>query len=326
MRLVPVIAACLALAAGPAGAGPTDQEYPLDVDLGDRVDPVRPGGEIVYELEVENFTEAVAPGVVVTDHLPPGTTYVVAHREPDWAAVPATVDGDEVRFDLGDVPPCDQEGTPRCRDLWVVLRIDPGVAEGTLLTNRVTVGSSDASLPPNEATTVTLAGSAALRLVKLKVGRPGRDRAQVHADLERNGLRTPLDPPTQTIDPSQGVSLRIGVPGEPPLFAVDVPPGEIECSDSSNPRRRVRCKLRDKRLWKPLGLKKLDVILPGYLAFQRNNAHLRLKLAGLDLPATTGLDFELVVEAAGATYTHTVSLSPNRSGRALEYRQGQGGP
>lgn len=325
-RPILLAVALLSFLAGGAFAGPSDQEYPLDVDLGDRVDPVRPGEEIVYELEVENFTDAYAPDVVVTDHLPPGTTFVVAHREPDWSVVPAIVDADSVRFELGSVAPCDQSGTPRCRDLWVVLRVDPGVPNGTLLENRVSVLSSDGSLPPNEATTVTMASSAALRSVKLNVGRPERDRAKIRADLARAGLPTPLDPPTPTIDLGEGLSLGIGTPGEPPLFEVVVPAGEMECSSDENPLRRVRCKLRDRRLWKPLGLTKLDVILPGYLSSQRNNAQLSLKLARLDIPADIGPAFELRLTAGGISYTHEVVLEPNKSGRTLSFAKGQGEP
>jgi uncharacterized repeat protein (TIGR01451 family) len=310
--------------AGSAAAGPSDQQYPLDVDLADRVDPVRPGDDVVYELEVENFTLADAPGVVVIDHLPPGTSYLVAHREPDWAVVPAIVDGDEVRFELGSVAPCDQLGTPRCRDLWVVLRVDPGVAPGTAIVNRVSISSSNPALPPNEADIVTTVSSAALRSVKLNVGRPGRDRAQVRADLARNGLPTPLDPPTPTIDVSAGLALRIGVPGETPLFEVSIPAGEMTCTGPENPLKRVRCKPRDKSLWKPLGIARLELFLPGYLHAQRNNAQLALKLGGLDIPSATGPDFELVLEANGETYAHTVTLAPNKSGSTLSYTKGQG--
>ena len=238
--------------------------------------------------------------------------------------VPAISDGDEVRFELGDIAPCDQADTPRCRDLWAVLRVDAAVANGTLLLNRATVESSDSTLPMNEATTVTMVSSAAIRSVKLNVGRPGRDRAKVKADLARSGLHTPLDPPTPTLDLTQGLSIQFGVPGEVPLFELDLPAGEMVCSNAENPLRRVRCKLRDKRLWKPLGLKKLDVILPGYLAAQRNNAQFRLKLAGLDIPSDTGPAFEIVVEAGGAIYTHEVILEPNKSGRTLKYSKGQG--
>lgn len=320
------VVVCLLRAALPpsAAAGPSDQEYPLDVDLGDRSDPVRPGEDIVYELEVENFTDANAPDVVVTDHLPPGTTYVIAHREPDWAVVPAIVDGDEVRFELGDVAPCDQADTPRCRDLWVVLRVDPSVPNGTLIENRVSVESSDPALPPNEATTVTMASSAAIRSVKLNVGRPGRDKAKINVDLARSGLYTPLDPPTPSVDLTQGISVQVGAPGEPPVFEIDLPAGEMKCSSDENPLRWVRCKLRDKKLWKPLGLKKLDVILPGYLSAQRSNAQVRMKLFGMDVPSDTGPEFEVVITAGGETFTHEVVLEPNKKGNRLLYKKGQG--
>jgi len=319
-----VVALSMCLLAAPAAAGPNDAQFPLDVDLADRVDPVRPGEDLVYELEVENFTLVPASDVVVIDHLPPGTSFVVAHRQPDYAEVPAIVIGDQVRFELGSVAPCDQIATPRCRDLWVVLRVDPSVPEGTVVVNRVSISSSTPGLPANEADIVTTVSSAAIRSVKLNVGRPGRDRVQLRADFARSGLHTPLDPPTPTIDVTGGWTLRIGVPLETPLFEVTIPAGEMECSGVANPVKPIRCKLRDKKLWKPLGIVKLDFFLPGYLHAQRNNADVSLKLAGLTIPPSTGPDFELEIQAGGEEYRHVVPLAANANGTVLSYSKGQG--
>jgi uncharacterized repeat protein (TIGR01451 family) len=76
------VAGLLGLFVGLRDAAALEREFPLDVDLADRVDPVPPGGDIVYEIELENFTDQAAPDVVVTDFLPPGTTFVSAYRQP----------------------------------------------------------------------------------------------------------------------------------------------------------------------------------------------------------------------------------------------------
>jgi uncharacterized repeat protein (TIGR01451 family) len=314
------------LLVGGSAAGPNDAEYPLDIDMGDRVDPVRPGGQIVYEVEVENFTDEVAPGVVVTEHLPAGTHFVAARREPDWAMLSAVVEAGEVRIPLGDVAPCDQADTARCRDLWIVLGVDGSVSEGTRLTNRVSVESSDERLPPNEATTVTTAGSAAVRAAQIDMGRPGRDRAALRADLARDGLATPLDPPTGTIDLSEGLVLRLGWSGQSPWFDAALSASELECRGSGSGLRRVRCGLRDRRAGKALGIKKLRVLLPGYLAAQRNNASVNLKLAGLALPAPGGTSLRIELEAGEEIFADEIELEARRGGRQLRFRRSQGDP
>ena len=314
------------LGVGESPAGPNDAEYPLDIDMGDRVDPVRPGGQIVYEVEVENFTDEIAPDVVVTEHLPAGTHFIAARREPEWAVVPAIVEGAEVRLPLGDVAPCDQADTARCRDLWIVLGVDGSVAEGTRLTNRVSVLSSAPGLPANEATTVTTVGSAAVRTAKIDIGRPGRDRAALRVDLARDGLASPLDPPTETLDLSGGLTMRLAWAGESPWLEVTLPASALECRGSENSFRRVRCSLRDRRAGKALGIKKLRVLLPGYLAAQRNNASMNLKLAGLALPASGPTALRIELEAGGALFSDEIVLEARRGGRKLRFRRSQGDP
>jgi uncharacterized repeat protein (TIGR01451 family) len=313
-----------------AQAGPIDgkdRDAPLDVDLDDRVDPVRPGEEIVYEVEIENFTSQIAPDVVLTDVLPPGTTFVVAHREPDWAEVPAQVFADRVEFDLGGVDPCDRPGVPRCRDIWLTLRIDPGIVPGTRLENRAAVESSNAaSYPTTEASTITAVGSAAIRKATLAVGHPGRDRAIVEADLARTGLRTRIDPPTATIDLAGGLRVRLVVPAGPALLDVTVPAASLRCSNpSGDPYRFTNCSVRDRPLLASAGVQSLKLTLPALVAVQRNNARVRLRANRLSVAA--GSDgVELTIEAGGEIYSDAVPLLPSANGRSLRYARGQGDP
>jgi len=328
-------AAVLALVAGAGRApgqsepvGSHDQEFPLDVDLDDRVDPVRPGEEIVFEVEVENFTATPAPDVVLEIVPPAGATFVVARREPDWAVVPAVPAGDAVEIALGSVAPCDRPGAPRCRDLWVTLALDPGVAPGTVLETRARVRSSDAATyPANEASTFTSAGSAAVRRAKVFVGRAPRDRVQLELDLARSGVRTRLDPPTPSIDVSQGVRVTVGEPGAAPLLDVSVPADGLRCTNPANdPARAKSCALRDPRAFRLLGLQRLQILQRPYLAVQRNNAIVRLSGAFLAIPTTTGDDLEVTVEAAGETYRDAFTVVPAPTGRVRTYGHHQGEP
>ncbi|MEW6272042.1 MAG: hypothetical protein AB1689_22395 [Thermodesulfobacteriota bacterium] len=307
---------------------PRDQEFPLDVDLDDRVDPVPPGGEIVYEVEIENFTAQPAPDVVVTVHPPQGTTFVVAHREPDWAEVTAQVFADRVELALGDVPTCDLPGVARCRDVWLVLALDPGVEPGTVLENRVGIASSDAvAHPPNEAATYTTAGAAAVRASKVFVGRPLRDRFTIEADIGRSGLRTLDDPPTPTIELGAGIRVVFGEAGATPLLDVTVPAADLRCTNpDDDPSRNKTCALRDPKKWRLLGLQKLQVLQRPYRKVQRNNAQLRVRGAFLDIPPSVGNDFELTVEAGGEVYADVYTVEPAPNGRFRRYAHAQGQP
>lgn len=331
--LVALAATSLALAAPPVSSqnepiSRKDQEFPLDVDLDDRVDPVRPGEEIVFEVEVENFTSTVAPGVVVTIEPPAGTSFVVAHREPDWHEVAAQQVGGRIEMALGGVEPCDRPGVSRCRDLWVTLRVDAGVPPGTVLETRAAVTSSDpGTYPPNETSVFTSVGSAAVRRAKIFAGRPGRDRAIVQLDLARSGLRTPLDPPPPMVDVSQGVRVVFGEPGKAPLLDVSASADKIRRTNPANdPARAKTCGLRDLRTFRQLGLARLQIIQRPYLAVQRNNAQVRLQLSSLDVPVDTGHELEVTLEAAGEVYTDRFVTVDGPRGRFRQYDHHQGEP
>ena len=159
-----VVATALALPVRPVHAVPRG----FDIDLDDRNDPVRPGDRAVYELAIENSLLAVAPGVVVTDLLPPGTSFVEARRAPDWSLVPATVFADRVELSLGDLPSCGAVDLPACHDVWITLRVDAGVAPGTMLENRVVMTSTDpGDFPTHRSRIFTSVGSAAIRTARV---------------------------------------------------------------------------------------------------------------------------------------------------------------
>lgn len=307
---------------------PRDQEYPLDVDLDDRVDPVRPGEDVVYEVEVENFTTQIAPDVVLTVHPPPGTIFVGARREPDWAEVPSQAVGDAIVLDLGGVHPCDHPGWPRCRDIWLTLRVDPGVAEGTVLENRVAIASADApTYPPNEVTTYTTASSAAVRQAKVFVGHAPRDRAIVELDLARDGIPAGDDPPSPTIDLGDGVRVVLGEPGAEPILDVTVPAEQLRCTNpSQDPNRLTSCTVRDPKAFRPLGLQRLQLRTKPYLRVQRNNTQVRLRGFFLDIPESTGMELEVRLEAAGEVFADRFVVEPSPNGRFRRYGHHQGEP
>jgi len=208
------VAGALGALVGLRQAAALEREFPLDVDLADRVDPVPPGGDIVYEIELENFTDEVAPDVVVTDFLPPGTSFVSAYRQPAWNEVPVEVEPGLVRLLVGSVEPCDLGDTARCRDVWLALHVDESVSVGTVVENRVRIESSDpVRYPTNETSKRTTVATAKIDTARLLVGEPGRDGFTVRVDIGRSGLRRAIDPPTPTIDPSGGLFLRVGAPG-----------------------------------------------------------------------------------------------------------------
>jgi len=305
------VAGLLGLFVGLRDAAALEREFPLDVDLADRVDPVPPGGEIVYEVELENFTDLAAPGVVVTDFLPPGTTFVSAYRQPAWNEVASEVEPGLVRLLVGSVEPCDIADTARCRDIWLTLRVDESVSLGAAVENRVRIESSDPlHYPTNETSKRTTVATAKIDTARLLVGEPGRDGFSLLVDVGRSGLRRAIDPPTLTIDPSGGLFLRVSAPGTPPLLEVDIPPSDLVCTDPhGNPARPIRCKLASRKAYAAIGLASLVLDLPSYIAAQRSNARLRLTGRRITIDPAIDPSIEVEIEAGGSSYSAEAPLS-----------------
>ncbi|MFM8410271.1 MAG: DUF11 domain-containing protein [Alphaproteobacteria bacterium] len=294
----------------------------FDVDLDDRVDPVRPGEQAVYELAIENSLLAVAPGVVVTDLLPPGTSFVEARRAPDWSLVPAAVFADRVELSLGDLPSCGAVDLPACRDVWVTLRVDAGVAPGTVLENRVVMSSTDPTgFPTHRSRIFTSVGSAAIRTARvlMPTTATGRDTVSVEADLARDGRSSPVAAATPTLDPTAGLRVVLREPGGAIALDVDLPGSAFRCRGTSS----RRCRLADPKAWRGLGLDRLDVFLPE-LSSQRNGASLLVRTAKGSLPDDFGPDLLVTVESGGETWSDVATLRVG-SGR-LSYSHAQTDP
>ena len=313
------LAAGLAIAAStPARAVPRG----FDIDIDDRNDPVRPGEFAVYELAIENSLLAVAPGVVVTDLLPPGTSFVEARRAPDWALVPATVFADRVELSLGDLASCGAVDLPACRDVWVTLRVDPGVPPGTVLQNQVVMTSSDPTrFPSHRSRIYTSVGTAAIRTARVLVPPTavGRDTVSADADLARDGRRSPLDPAPSTLDPRNGMRVVLREPGGAVALDVELPGSAFRCRGTGS----VRCRLENPSAWRALGLDRLDVFLPD-VGSQRNGAQVLVRTARTTLPDDFGPGLEIVVESAGTTWSDEATLTVG-SGR-LSYSKKQSDP
>lgn len=311
---IAVAAACiLALCGGRAEASRV-----FDIDIDDRTDPVRPGEHAVYELNVENSLTTPAPDVVVTDFLPPGTSFVAAYRAPDFSAIPTDVVGGQAHLHLGQLDSCGNLGLPPCRDVWITLKVDQSVAPGTVLTNHVVMSSSDpVTFPDHQDTTYTSVGTAAIRKAKVALPvTPGRDRVYAEADLARDGMSTPSDPPPPTLNPADGLRVILREPGGATALDVTVDGDSLRCHGTAT----VGCKLGSPSDWKPLGLDRLTLSLP-HTSSQRNNAHVLVRTSALSLPDDFGPVLELTIVSGGVTYTDVAELIPHVNRLTYAHKQ-----
>jgi len=293
----------------------------LDVSLDDRVDPVPPGGELVYEIDLDVTFASPAPDVVITLQLPPGTSFVSAVRQPDYAPITGVVDGDEVRFELGEEPSCNGSNLPAFADIWVLVQVDGSVDPGTILAaTAVATSSNPGSFPTDSHTVYTSVGSLAIRKGRVNFSAtPGRDRMQFEADVAREGWASPSATLPPTLDLSDGIRVRMGEAGEDAIVDVTVPGSAFTCIGTAS----VRCRLSDPKLWRPLGLDRLNVFFPLQFA-QRNNATVLVRSYNLALPPDLGPDLELTVDAGGETSTDTALHA--LKGRRLIYTKIQSKP
>lgn len=74
-----IAVAGVALSGGSGAAAPPGGSADLSVTKSDSPDPVSAGGALTYTLSVHNAGPSTATGVMVTDRLPKGVTFVSAH-------------------------------------------------------------------------------------------------------------------------------------------------------------------------------------------------------------------------------------------------------
>ncbi len=139
-RIIPlVVAALVALwAAGPASALPVGLVKSVtDVNGG----VVEPGDILEYRIVARNPPPLPAAGVVVTDPIPAGTTYVAGSLVLDGVARTDAIDADGAQivlgtptFILGTMP----ASTTATRVVTFRVRANPTLADGSVISNRAT--------------------------------------------------------------------------------------------------------------------------------------------------------------------------------------------
>jgi uncharacterized repeat protein (TIGR01451 family) len=128
---------------------------------------ITPGSQVQYLLDYSNLGTTTAQGVVVTDTLPVGATYVsnavfppIPSSCPPSAPTPVSVNGNQVVYNLGSVP----SGGSGCLNL--AAQLDSGITPGTTITNVMQVSGTDTDTNPNN-NMVTLASTVQTPVVDL---------------------------------------------------------------------------------------------------------------------------------------------------------------
>jgi hypothetical protein len=134
------VALALALALGFTHAQASESGVPdLTVVHATTRDHVAPGADYVVNILYENLGDAVAPGARLTVTLPAGSSFVTATDPLGAPMPPASVDGDTLTWELGDLPAFDC-----CNHLFITQRVDEDAPEGDILTTTAVIGSQAA--------------------------------------------------------------------------------------------------------------------------------------------------------------------------------------
>jgi uncharacterized repeat protein (TIGR01451 family) len=131
----------------------------LSITKTDSPDPVNAGGNITYTITATNAGPDVAISPTLTDTLPPNTTFV-SLTSPGWGcSAPAIGTGGTVSCSTASFPPGSAAFT-------LVLNVDAGTANGTVISNTAALASTtsdpDSSNNTATATTTVIAPSADL--------------------------------------------------------------------------------------------------------------------------------------------------------------------
>ena len=117
--------AIAALLAVPASAGAANGPD-LKVSVADAPDPVAPGANITYTIDLSNVGNAAAQNVVLTDNVPAGTTFVSFSHPAGWAVgTPQTGGTGQVLATKSSL------AAGASAQFTIVVKSDPGTAAGT---------------------------------------------------------------------------------------------------------------------------------------------------------------------------------------------------
>jgi uncharacterized repeat protein (TIGR01451 family) len=135
----------------------------LSIDVSDSADPVVAGSTFSYTLAVENLGPSNAVAVTVSDTLPVGTSFVSLSSPAGWSCTtPAVGAGGTVECSIASL-------VASTASFTLTVATDPGLADGTLLSNTATISSTvfDPNTGDNsdtETTTVNANSNADLSL------------------------------------------------------------------------------------------------------------------------------------------------------------------
>jgi len=132
----------------------------------DTPDPVAPGSNLSYAIQVQNSGPSNAANVTLTDAVPANTTFVSFTAPAGWTATTPPVGG------TGTVTATNPSLGVSGAAFTLVVNVNPGAAPGTTISNTATAASATSELDPSnnsdtETTTVSASASADLSVTKM---------------------------------------------------------------------------------------------------------------------------------------------------------------
>ena len=123
----------------------------ISLTKSDAPDPVVAGGDLTYTITAGNAGPSNAPTTTLTDAVPAGTTFVSLTSPGGWSCnTPAVGAGGVVSCTHGYLPPGNHVFT-------LVVKVNPGTAAGTVISNRASLTMGQFTTDPNPGDTVATA-------------------------------------------------------------------------------------------------------------------------------------------------------------------------
>ncbi|HXT20050.1 MAG TPA: hypothetical protein VN923_04790 [Thermoanaerobaculia bacterium] len=194
-------------------------------------DPVMPGTDLTYTINVHNAGPSDAADVELNDPLPDGTTFVSLTAPAGWScSTPAVGAGGAVQCTLPSLPPGDAAFT-------LVVKVDPDVVAGTRLHNR---GSFLSTTPYDSghggmfsALTTVGNGAADISLAMSDAPDPVAAGDDIVYTITASNAG-PSNAPTATLTDSVPAGTTFASLSSPPGWSCVTPPvgggGDVSCS------------------------------------------------------------------------------------------------
>ncbi len=181
----------------------------LAVAVTDAPDPVAAGGTITYTITVTNDGSDAASGVGLVDHIPAGTTFVSFTAPAGWAPIMPAADGTGTVSATADSLSAGADAV-----FTLVVRVDPGAADGSTITDSVSTSTSrstdsDSGNDTDSATTTVGAGAPKSTTADLSVT---QSAAPGTATVGHDDVTFTVTVTDQGPDPASNVTLTEALP------------------------------------------------------------------------------------------------------------------